>query len=376
MVGFEVAFPILCAVVSLLALVVLKKYLKNLNEVIKNILIALNLHNLASSIVTTSILIFWNDKNSILERCNTLQIMTHSNALIAIQTLGLISYAKYYLAWKTAKLEATNTCIIIGLAASVYVTGYSITSTVTLTTMTSLTSTCIRNKDENQGNTLVPLFYAAFSVIVVAIGFVYDATLYFFLKKRQQMERGAGQSGTIPWKSSNQEEYKYSIPIGASAVALTTGIVCLTLCAVVLSLTSNVTYYIVYGLGYILPSMLTAAMLGLTIRTAWNQKPKPTIPKGPCFHDDGNEDDVEDGHDNDGFEQVPEANPAQVHHEQENNESNEDNEEGEVLGANALPMHNIIFVKPFRAESDENNMSMESAETPQKHLEKIDEEEG
>ena len=121
------------------------------------------------------------------------------------------------------------------------------------------------------------------------------------------------------------------------------------------------------------------AMLGLTIRTAWNQKPKPTIPKGPCFHDVGNEDaDVEDGHDNDGFDHVPEANPAQAHLEQENNDSsNEDNGIEEVLGANALPMNKIIFVKPIRAESDdENNMSMESTEMPQKHLEKIDEEEG
>ena len=70
-VGFEVAFPIICATVSILALVVLKKYLKNLNEVIKNILLALSLHNLASSIVASGIILFWNGKNTILERCNT-----------------------------------------------------------------------------------------------------------------------------------------------------------------------------------------------------------------------------------------------------------------------------------------------------------------
>jgi len=82
---------------------------------------------------------------------------------------------------------------------------------------------------------------------------------------------------------------------------------------------------------------------------------------------------------NDGFEHAPEANANGTHHEQENNDSsNEDNDVEEVLGANALPMNNIIFVKPFRTESDDENMSMESTETPQsqKHLEKIDEEEG
>ena len=205
-VGFEVAFPILCTVVSLLALVILKKYLKNLNEVIKNILIALNLHNLASSIVTTSILIFWNDKNTILERCNTLQVLSSSNAIIAIQTLALISYTKYYLAWKTAKLEAINVCKIIGFTVFIFASGYTIPSTITLTALTPFTSACHGNKVENQGNKMVALFFATFSAVVVGTGIFYDISLFFFLKKRQQMERGAGQAELVPWKSSNQEE--------------------------------------------------------------------------------------------------------------------------------------------------------------------------
>ena len=111
------------------------------------------------------------------------------------------------------------------------------------------------------------------------------------------------------------------------------------------------------------------AMLGLTIRTAWNQKPKLTIPKGPCFHDDGHEDDdVEEGHDNNGFENVPEAVVAQANHEDENIEE-------EILGANTLPMSNVIWVKPFREEFDQNNQAIESPEIPQNHLEKTDEDE-
>ena len=360
-VGFEVAFPILCVVVSLLALVILKKYLKNLNEVIKNILIALNLHNLASSIVTASILIFWNDKKTILERCNTLQVLTSSNAIIAIQTLALISYTKYYMAWKTAKLEAVNICMILGFTVFVYITGYGIALATGLTSVTPFFKICAGKNEKNENSKIIPLFYATFSAVVVVIGFFYDVSLYMFLKKRQQMEKGAGQAEMIPWKSSNQEEYKYSIPIGASAIALTTGIICLALASLVFLSSGNVSYYIAFGIGYILPSILMVAMVGLTIRTAWNQKPKPTIPKGPCFHDDGNEDeDVEDGHDNDGFEHVQEANPAPAHHEQDNIVSSEDFG-WVVLGANALPMNKIIFVKPFRAESDdESNMSMES----------------
>ena len=319
----------------MLALVILKKYLKNLNVVIKNILIAINLHNLGSSIATANILIFWNGKDTILERCNTLQILTQSNILIAIQTLALISFTKYYLAWKTAKLEAINNWIIIGLTVFVHVSGYSITSIVKLTTLVPFTSACLGNKSENQGNKIVTLFYATFTSVVATIGFVYDASLYFFLKKRQKIERGAGQAELVPWKSSNQEEYKYSIPIGASAIALTAGILCIAVASLILVSTGSA-YYMNLGTGFILPSTLMVAMLGLTIRTAWNQKPKPTIPKGPCFHDDGHEDDdVEEGHDNNGFENVPEAIVAQANHEQENAEE-------EILGANALPLSNVI----------------------------------
>ena len=131
-VGFEVAFPIICATVSILALVVLKKYLKNLNEVIKNILIALSLHNLVSSMIAGGIILFWNGKNTILERCNTLHILTASNAIITVQTLALILFTKYYLAWKTAKLEAANLLIIIGLTVSDCVTGYGMAVAPTL----------------------------------------------------------------------------------------------------------------------------------------------------------------------------------------------------------------------------------------------------
>ena len=57
---------------------------------------------------------------------------------------------------------------------------------------------------------MISKVYATLSDKVVGIGFNYDTSLYFFLKKRQQQERGAGQSQLVPWKSSNQEEYKYS----------------------------------------------------------------------------------------------------------------------------------------------------------------------
>ena len=131
-VGLEVAFPIICATVSILASVVLKQYLKNLIEVIKNILIALSLHNLVSSMVAGRIILFWKGKNTILKRCNTLHVLTASNTIITVQTLALILFTKYYLAWKTAKLEAANLLIIIGLTVSDCITGYGLGTNIGL----------------------------------------------------------------------------------------------------------------------------------------------------------------------------------------------------------------------------------------------------
>ena len=363
-VGFEVAFPIICATVSILALVVLKKYLKNLNEVIKNILIALSLHNLVSSMIAGGIILFWNGNNTILERCNTLHVLTASNAIITVQTLALISFTKYYLAWKTSKLETTNLLIIIGLTVCDCVTGYAMALAPTLVSLTPFASACVGNEDQNRILKMVPRVYSTFSATVMGIGFVYDASLYFFLKKRHQQERGAGQAQLVPWKSSNQEDYKYSIPIGASAIALTTGIIVLGFGTLINVSKRTLTYYVAFGLGYILPSVLLVAMLGLTIRTAWNQKPKPTIPKGPCFHDD-----VEEGQNNAGFENALENDGRQDHHGDEAVNDPEEDNDVQIREGNGILMNGITQKEPYMAEQKKsmenpNAMEMDEDEMP------------
>ena len=94
---------------------------------------------------------------------------------------------------------------------------------------------------------------------------------------KNQMERGVGKM--IPWKTSNDGPYKYTVPIRASAIALITGIICCCGATLVSALLVKPDY-IVYALCYLLPAVLLAVMIGLTIRTAWNQKPAPRIPKG------------------------------------------------------------------------------------------------
>ena len=291
-----IAFPVCCGTVALLAMVALTKFLKNLNEVIKNILLVLSIHNLASAVIVTLIIIFWDNEDDIVEKCSALQILGMSNALISIGNLALISFTKYYLAWKTAKLEAANLLIIIGLSALLYFAGYLIVVVMTLTTFTPLMSLCTNNEDEDQVDRWTPLVFPICTATSVVLGLVYDYSLYSFLKMKNQMERGVGQSEMIPWKTSNDGPYKYTVPIGASVIALVTGIICCGFSALV-SVSLVRRDYIAFGLAYLLPAVLLAVMIGLTIRTAWNQKPAPKIPKGPCFHGDlpDDEDERENG---------------------------------------------------------------------------------
>ena len=383
-----IAFPICCGTVALLAMVALTKFLKNLNEFIKNILLVLSIHNLASAIVATLLMIFWDDGYDILGKCSALQILAVSNTLINIGNLALISFTKYYLAWKTAKLEAANPLIIIGLTVLLYFAGYFFSVVMTLTTLSPLMSSCTGNEYEDRVNRWASVVGLIFAITSVVIGLVYDYSLYSFLKMKNQMERGVGQSEMIPWKSSNDGPYKYTVPIGASVIALITGIICC--CgATLVSVFMFKPDYIVYALYYLLPAVLLAIMIGLTIRTAWNQKPAPRIPKGPCFHGDlPNDEDEEEGQENEHAEE--DADPqqdveeGQVHHQEESGNVQKDrldeqeeikqksedfkddpedeqveNEEGEKAGIE-MPKIRTIHVRPwngynlFKEEEDDD----------------------
>ena len=297
-----IIFPICSGTVAILAIAALTKVLKNLNEVIKNILLVLSIHNLASAIVATLIMIFWDDGYDILGKCSALQILGGSNALINIGNLALISFTKYYLAWKTAKLEAPNLLIIISLTVLLYFGGYFFAVVMTLTTLSPLMSSCTGNEYEDRVNRWASVVGLIFAITSVVIGLVYDYSLYSFLKMKNQTERGVGQSEMIPWKTSNDRPYKYTVPIGASVIALITGII--SCCgATLVSVFLVKPDYLAFGWAYLLPAVLLAVMIGLTIRTAWNQKPAPKLPKGPCFHGDlPNDKDEEEDQENAGLE--------------------------------------------------------------------------
>ena len=126
--------------------------------------------------------------------------------------------------------------------------------------------------------------------------------------------------------------YKYTVPIGASAIALVTAITCCILAASVSAFICKA-FSIVMVVGYVLPPILIGVMLALTIKTARKQKPKPEIPKRLCFHDENDLEADEQIQQSEGFdfrnEQVQVRNPGV---EQE------------------LPNIKKIFVKPYKNE--------------------------
>ena len=207
-----------------------------------------------------------------------------SNIHVTIINLALISYTKFYLAWKSFKLEAASICYIVGLTVFAYIYGYLLAIYKITFILTPFGSSCIGNKDQNKINKDAITLNVVAALTTITIGCVYDISLYFFLKHRNQIERGlgkiffyecdvnvdnfpfwiSGQAKIIPWKSSNQEKYKYTIPIGASAIALITAIACCIL-AVSVSVFIREAFNIVMVVGYVLLPILICVMLALTI---------------------------------------------------------------------------------------------------------------
>ena len=63
--GFAIALPIFCATAAVSSVIILRTYLKDLNEVVKNILTYLSIHMAMASIGAAAILMFWNDDQDI-----------------------------------------------------------------------------------------------------------------------------------------------------------------------------------------------------------------------------------------------------------------------------------------------------------------------
>ena len=90
----------------------------------------------------------------------------------------------------------------------------------------------------------------------------------------------------IPWKSGG-EEYSILVPLSATIVGTLVSILCTFMTGIAVTMVVKWQFKIVTICGCVLITMVSIAILGLTLRVALkNKKPTPMIPKGPMFHDD------------------------------------------------------------------------------------------
>ena len=105
---------------SACCIVILNTILKGLHEILKRILTTLCIHNILSSLLALSLLVY----STYVQSCNyviccVIFLTFVSSLKLSIEHLGLISFCKYQLAKQTAKLEDYKTPWIIYLTGDV-----------------------------------------------------------------------------------------------------------------------------------------------------------------------------------------------------------------------------------------------------------------
>ena len=335
-----VPFIVLGIVNSFSCVVVLNTYLKKLHPTIKGILTVLCIHNIIGFLIGGTTFVVWQDDMN-KTTCSVLFVSLKSINIITLENLSLVSFVRYHLSYKTANNENKNLWHIITFSVTLYGIEYFENIFFASVGMTKFVSKC--SGSDISEHVVPSVFTLTKEIVVLGIGMFFDIMLVRFLRKRNQSSNGPGHVKLVPWKSSNEEDFDFVVPVSASIVSL--------FAAVIMSIVSYVTLYIgfefnqITSLFCIFPSILMPTLLALTLRAAKKTKPPPKIPKKLMFHDDNDSEETND-----------------------NNTVNEDLEEGEIAveedlqeefpasSRNQTPSYpdivpiyeaNVIFVKPY-----------------------------
>ena len=122
---FDVTLPTTSLIIALSCLYVLKTFLKKLHAIVKNILCAQCIHNAIASALVLSSVLFWPDEYA-LEKCSFTFVVSRATAVTTIEMLTVISFVRYYLAYKTSKKEGFNLVLLIGIVTVMYLIEYVI----------------------------------------------------------------------------------------------------------------------------------------------------------------------------------------------------------------------------------------------------------
>ena len=144
---------------------------------------------------------------------------------------------------------------------------------------------------EVDGPPVIQIAYTATILSALSYGIYNDMSLSHFLKKKSNAV-GPGGSRLIPWKSGG-EEYSILVPLSATIVSTLVSILCTFMIGLTVTMVVKWQFKIVTICGCVLISLVSIAILGLTLRVALKKKPTPVIPKGPMFHDEGENEESE-----------------------------------------------------------------------------------
>ena len=120
------AGPILGLISSTGSHIVLKVYLQDLHEVMKNLLNILSIHGIITSISTIAIesYQFYSNDNS-LEICTFKVLLIMPLFCITFELFSFMSVVRYYLAYKTQALKALKEWMLYSIAGVIYVTEHA-----------------------------------------------------------------------------------------------------------------------------------------------------------------------------------------------------------------------------------------------------------
>ena len=279
--------------------IILNTYLKKLHSLMKNFLKAVAIHNFSSSLITIGQTIFFLvARVQNFETCSIMSQALIPAASCSWNSLTILSFMRYHIAWKTANNEAVDKSLMVKVVASVFVFEHLMNVVWNLASynfqMPFWTVDCAR---ESMDGPMVFHGYIIFKVIfVMTVGVVFDILLIKFLNKRNK-SLGPGQAKLVKWKSSNEQEYGFTVPISAAIVSF------VSMAAMI-----GIMVWVVMTIGQshiqiakwektfceFCMTLQMPAMIALTLKAAKKKKTSPKIPKAPMFHDDDEDEQEEE----------------------------------------------------------------------------------
>ena len=322
---------------SVSCVIVLNTYLKKLHPIIKGILTILCIHNIVGFVISGITYVFWqNDMDK--TTCSVLFVSLKSVNVITLENLSLVSFVRYHLSWKTANNENMNLLYIITFSVTLYGIEYFENIFFASVGTTKFVSKC--SGSDISEHVIPSIFTLVKEIIVLGIGMFFDFMLVRFLRKRNKSSNGPGQVKLVPWKSSNDKDFDFVVPVSASIVSLIAALITSIMSFVTLSIGFEFNH--ITSLFCVFPSILMPTLLALTLRAAKKTKQPPKIPKKLMFHDENDSENVNDDIANDTLEEEVVA-MEDLREEPISTSGNQNSSYPDVVPSNEA---NLIFVKP------------------------------